>query len=70
MCTFICDSLNNMLTNLAETYGNDTDAVMLMVFIMAKILVICLLLLNIVLSTLNILKNKNDVDSSFMELTY
>ena len=59
-----------MLTNLAETYGNDTDAVMLMVFIMAKILVICLLLLNIVLSTLNILKNKNDVDSSFMELTY
>lgn len=70
MCTFICDSLNNMLTNLAETYGNDTDAVMLMVFIMAKILVICLLLLNIVLNTLNILKNKNDVDSSFMELTY
>lgn len=62
MCIFICDSLNNMLINLVEIYGNDIDVVMLMVFIMVKILVICLLLLNIVLSILNILKNKNDID--------
>lgn len=70
MCIFICDSLNNMLINLVEIYGNDIDVVMLMVFIMVKILVICLLLLNIVLSILNILKNKNDVDLFFMEFIY